>query len=245
MSTVNVLLDKLTKIKTEDTISVKLPSTGKEYSFNSISVKQQKNLLKHAMDGGNGIVPAFKEMNSIIFDNAIDKTADISTVDKYPILIALRKKSLGTSIKIENNTYDLSELPSYVKLPKSLTSTTVDCMGIKVSLTLPSLQRDTEYLNKVISESKKTNDSTGKETITVMYTYEIVKFIESITFSEGTINFADIPMQDRKTVVENLPVELNQQILNFINKVREFENAFITFSDNTVVPINTLFLTGE
>jgi hypothetical protein len=245
MSTVNVLLDKLTKIKSEDTISIKLPSTGKDFSFNSISVKQQKNLLKHAMDGGGGIVPAFKEMNSIIFDNIVDKTAEISVVDKYPILIALRKKSLGNNIKIEDKPYDLTELPSFVKLPKSLTAATVDCMGIKVSLSLPSLQKDTEYLNKVISEVKKAGDDKAKETVAVMYTYEIVKFIESITFSEGTINFSDITIQDRKAVVENLPVELNQQILNFINKVREFENAFITFSDNVVVPINTLFLTGE
>lgn len=245
MSTVSTFLDKLTQIKTEDAVMIKLPSLGKDIAFNAINVKQQKNLLKYAIEGANGIASILKEMNTIIFDNVVDKTTEISSVDKYPILISLRKKGLGDNIKIDNKSYTLSELPAYQKLPKSLLSHTVELLGIKVDLQLPSLQKETEYLNKTISDLKKITDDKAKETIGVMYTYEIIKFIKTISFSEGSVEFNDISTQDKKTIVENLPVELNQQILSFINKIREFENQFITFADNTVVPINTLFLTGE
>lgn len=245
MSTVNSLLEKLTQIKSEDTVGVKLPSTGKEVVFNTINVKQQKNLLKYAMDGAGGIASVLKEMNTIIFDNIIDKTVEVSSVDKYPILLALRKKSLGDVIRVDGKQYSLTDLPAYSKLPKSLLSHNVNMFGISVDLQLPSLQKETEYLNKTISDVKKVTEDKAKETVSVMYTYELIKFIKTITFSDGSIEFGDLSTQDKKTIVENLPVELNQQILNFINKVRNFENEFITFVDNTVVPINTLFLTGE
>lgn len=245
MSTVSSFLDKLTQIKTEDIVAVKLPSLGKDIAFNTINVKQQKNLLKHAIDGANGIAGILKEMNTIIFENAVDKTTEISSVDKYPILISLRKKSLGNNIKIDNKDYTLLDLPTYEKLPKSLLSHTVELLGIKVDLHLPSLLKETEFLSKTISDIKRLTDDKAKETVGIMYTYEIIKFIKTITFSEGSIEFADISTQDKKTIVESLPVELNQQILAFINKVREFENQFITFADNAVVPINTLFLSGE
>lgn len=245
MSSVSSLLDKLSKIKSEDVVTVKLTSTGKDVSFNTINVKQQKNLLKCVMGGVDGAASSLKEMNTILFDNIINKDVEMSSVDKYPALLALRKKSLGSLIKIENKEYNLSDLPTYNKLPISLTSHKVTYAGIEVNLKLPSLRLETEYLNKTIQDLKKITDDKGKETITIMYMYEIIKFIDSITFSEGTVSFNDLTINDKKTVVESLPVELNQQILNFINEVREFENTFVTFSDGAVVPINTLFLTGE
>jgi len=245
MSVVNSFIDKLNKLKTEDTVTLKLTSCDKEVQFTRLDVKQQKKLLKHAMDGANGIASCLKELNTIIFDNIVDKTTNLSSIDKYPILISLRKKSLGDKINIEGNTYSLEQLPTYMKLPKSLTLAEVEEHGITVCLELPSLKADTEYLTKIIQEVSKVKENQAVETIAVMYTYEIIKFISKIRFSEGEIDFNLIPINERKTIVDNLPVTLNQQILNFINTVREFENNFITFSDGVVVPINTLFLTGE
>lgn len=245
MSVVNSFIDKLTKLKTEDTVKLKLISCDTEVQFSRLDVKQQKKLLKHAMDGTSGIASCLKELNTIIFDNIIDKSVHLSSIDKYPILISLRKQSLGNKINIDGNTYSLDDLPTHLKLPESFTFAEVEEHGITVCLEIPSLKADTDYLTKIIQEVNKVKENQATETIAIMYTYEIIKFISKIRFSEGEINFNLIPVNERKTIVENLPVTLNQKILNFINKIREFENTFVTFSDGVVVPINTLFLTGE
>ena len=78
-----------------------------------------------------------------------------------------------------------------------------------------------------------------------MYIYEIDKFIKTIEFDESVIDFASLSNADKKTIVNNLPMKLNQQILSFISNIRDKENKFITFDDGVILPINTLFFSTD
>lgn len=245
MSNVNNFIEKLTKAREQELISVFIPSVNSCINFYPLNVKQQKLLLRHSIDGAAGMVSILKEMNSIIIDNCVDKTINFLTVDKYPVLLALRAQAIGNEITINNKQYDISELPEPTKLTSKFLSKVIEYKEFKVTLNLPSLIQDNNYLVKTISDTAKLGDDKVKETLTTMYVYEIAKFINSVSFADIVVNFDDISVSDKKQIVENLPMKLNQKILNFISSVREFENTFITFADNTTLPINTLFLSTQ
>ena len=245
MSSVNNFIDKLNKLKSEEIVSVKLPSSQKEIKLNPLSVKQQKNLLRLTMDGPAGVANTLKEINNIIFDNVIDKDVDISSIDKYAILLELRKKSLGSSITIDDKKYNLNDIAKPEKPSPGVFSATVKYSNIEVKLELPDLSKENKFLSKVAHEIKKVKEDQGKETITTMYLYEVIKVIKTISFDGTEISFSELTNDECKQIVENFPVSLNQKILNYVKVTKDYENSIITFSDGAVVPIHTLFLTGE
>ena len=69
MNSPSTLLDKLSKINNENTISIFVPSVGKDVKFKSLNIKQQKDLIKTAMDGAASGATLNQELNSIIIDN--------------------------------------------------------------------------------------------------------------------------------------------------------------------------------
>ena len=52
-------------------------------------------------------------------------------------------------------------------------------------------------------------------------------------------------MYEKKRVVENLPLKVNNKIIEFIGSVTEYSNQYATFKDNTVVEFDAGFLTRE
>ena len=245
MSTVTDFIEKLNEAREQEVITVYIPSINDYTTFYPLSVKQQKLLLRHSIDGTSGMISILKEMNNIIIDNSINKTVNFLTVDKYPVLLALRQQAIGNEITINNKQYNIDDLPKPDKLPSKFLSKIIDYKEFKVTLNLPSLIQDNNFLVKTISETAKLGEDKVKETLTTMYVYEIAKFITTISYADITVNFDEIAINDKKQVVENLPMKLNQKILNFISSIRELENKFVTFADNTIIPINTLFLSTQ
>lgn len=245
MSTVATFIEKLTEARERELISVFIPSINKAVDFYPLNVKQQKLLLRHSIDGAAGMISILKEMNSIVIDNSVDKTINFLTVDKYPVLLALRSQAIGDEIEITGNQYNITDLPKSTKLPSKYLTKSIEYKDFNITLDLPSLIQDNNFIVKTISETAKLGEDKMKETLTTMYVYEIAKFISTVSFGDIVVSFADISIGDKKQIVENLPMKLNQKILNFISSVRAFENKFITFTDNTIIPINMLFLSTQ
>jgi len=245
MTNVANFIEKLTEAREHELVSVDIPSINKPVNFYPLNVKQQKLLLRHSIDGASGMISVLKEMNSIIIDNCVDKTVNFLTVDKYPVLLALRQQAIGNEITINGKQYNIDDLPKSNSLPQKFLTKALEYKDFKVELKLPSLIQDNNFLVKTISETAKLGEDKVKETLTTMYVYEIAKFITIVAYGDIIVDFDTISIGDKKQIVENLPMRLNQKILNFISSVRELENKFITFADNTTIPINTLFLSTQ
>lgn len=245
MSTITSFIDKISKVREQELVSVTIPSTQSVERFMPLNVKQQKSLLKHTIDGPAGAVGALNELHNIIIENCINKSAEFSSIDKYPILIALRTQCLGDSVTIANKKYSLKRLPQDVGFVPSDFTGNILYNTINVTLETPSLIKDSDFLVKTISDIAKVEDHKLTETITTMYIYEIAKFIKTIEFDDSVIDFTSLTNSDKKTVVNNLPMKLNQQILAFIGNIRDKENKFITFDDGVILPINTLFFSTD
>lgn len=245
MANINDILGKINALKSEEKIPVTIPSLNKQLLFTPLNVKQQKNLLRQSIGGVMSLPDLLAEFNEIVLESCKESSDSLKVYDRYPVLLELRKNAYGNIIEIKDKKYDISTLPSPTQPPDSLNQDEVSYKTLRVKVKAPSLKDDTGFIKKSSFENKKNKVDNEKDLISGMYVLEILKHIESISFEDSVITFSDLPFDEKISIVENLPLSLNQKILNFIAKIRDFENNLITFEDGAVLPIDTLFATAE
>lgn len=245
-SATSSLLEKLNKINDENAIAVFVPSASKEIKFKTLNIKQQKNLIKTAMDGAAAGATLNQQLNDIIITNSSEKI-DFKVYDRYAIIIALRIATIGEIINSDKEEINLSKvLKQNIKKYKQKVfdhTSEIDYHKIKVSLELPALEKDSKINDKFIKFAKmRENNENYGDAIGNLYVYEIVKFIKSIQIKGETdiYNFDSLNIKDCFDIVENLPVGLNTKIIEYIESVREIENSFLE-TENGNVEINAAF----
>lgn len=245
MASVNDIINKLSSLNNEEKITATLPSSGKTMQFTPISVKQQKNLLKQTLGGVMSLPELLVAFNEIVLENCKESADSLMVYDRYAVLLELRKNSHGNTITINGKQYDLTGLPKGDKVSPSLNGGEISYKSVKVEVKTPTLKQDTAFIKKSAADNKKNKVDDEKELISSMYVLEIVKHVDVIKFDGEELKFDTLPLSEKIKIVENLPVSLNQKILNFISKVRTYENKLITFEDGTVLPIDSLFASEE
>lgn len=245
MSNVADFINKLNDVKKQEIINIWVPSLSKECTFTPLTVKQQKELLRASVGGVVGVIDFAKILNEIILSNSIDKTIEFNTIDKNVILLGLKKYSLGSTVNIDGKTYDLKELPLSQKIYTKKLIKKINYKDIEVLLSSPSLKKELDLYEFCSIDIKKLKDNTVNESVPILYVTELIKFIENIVFEGNIINFTELSNNDKKLIVENLPLGLTQQIVDYIATVRSIEDSFITFTDGVKVAINTLFFSTE
>lgn len=233
----------LDDINKDNLINIKVPSISKNCKFKLISVAQHKELLKSAFEGYEGIIKSNIIFNDIITNNCEKEDVDFSLIDRSTILIKLREASISDNISIEKNQYKLSSLPS---VDRSFEGSTITSNGITIETCIPSLERDTEVSKKLLNDFTRLSDK-EKETngINLVLSYEIIKFIKSISIGDDVFEFNDSNLYESKKIIDSLPLKLNNKVVNFITEFRDFENEFLTFEDGTLLEIDVSFLSSE
>lgn len=227
-----------------NTISIKVPSTKKKATFKQFNVTQQKKLLRSAFDGIEGTIETGSIFNSMIKDNC-EEDIKFLLCDRAPILIELRKGSIGDKFSIEEKQYDLSTLKPYDIKEIELTKK-IEVNGVEVSLRVPTLDTDTKINTKLIAEfGKLTDDQKQTQSIELVLIYEIVKYIDSIKIGDVVINFDDISVYERVSIVNELPLALNNSIIDYISGTKSIEEESLTFDDGKVVEIDAGFLAAD
>ena len=244
-SDVKSVLTNLQELNDTTTVSIKVPSTGKNVLFKLASVSQQKELLRSAFDGVDGVIKRANILNKIITDNSTSDT-DFLIIDKNVILIELRKASIGSDITIKDVKYDLNNLPTFKKSDVKLKGT-VTHDGITAKLKVPNLTLDTEINTKLGTELAKVTDQQEKikQSIDVVVSYETSKYIDSIKIGDAVIVFDQISSFERREIVNNLPLKLSNKILDYIGEVKEVTDLSITFDEEVIVEIDASFLSAD
>jgi len=237
-------LSQLNTINDEDLTVIKIPSTGKKVKFKPMSVKQHKDIIKTAMEGFDGNLKSNITYNNILSENSLEDV-EFKVYDRNYILLNLRKNSIGEKVSIDENTYNINDLPVFNF--DFETSKKISYKGIDIELEAPSITNDTAITEKAALElSKITNeDKKIKESVGVLLTHEIIKYIKTLTIGENIVNFDEMGLYDKKTIVEQLPLKLNNMIINYITELKEYEQSLLTFSNGTKLIIDASFLTGE
>jgi hypothetical protein len=242
------IINKLNKINEENSVEIFVPSVGRKVKFKPLNIKQQKDLIKTTMDGAAAGASLSQVLGSIIITNT-EEDISFKIYDKYAIIVGLRSSTICDTYNHLNNNIKISKaLEKNIKKfqQKDLEKECIiDSNTIKIILEVPSIERDMQINEQFIGGVKRLPKNTDYGSILgELYVYEIIKFVKSLQI-DGSDNyiFESLGLKDCVSVVESLPVSINSQIIEYIQKVREIENIFIEI-ENGLMEINTSFFTS-
>jgi len=246
MSQVTNILTKLKDISDTNLVDIYVASEGRNVKFRQLSIKQQKDLFKTGLDGVAAGITLSEEITNIIFTNSTEDI-DFSVFDKLPIILKLRANALGTNCMLNNDNnqkvIDFSYLlKKDIELPDEDRKHIVFESEIELDISYPTLLKDSKINRSHIDKAKKQegiSDAIGN-----LYIYEIAKYIDSITIGNETINCNLLAVKELVNIIENLPAKLNEEVLNFMSKLRKTEEEFLTVSNNIII-IDSRFFTKE
>jgi hypothetical protein len=244
------ILNKLKNVNNSNLVSVYIPSAGKEMSFTPLSIKQQKDLIKSSMDGNLAGVTFSNIINQIVLDNSVEKYKFLVT-DRYPIIIALRKQAFGDSFSLKDGDKS-TDFDLTVILDRKLQFTDPSSIEILLDKTdllakveVISIDDDIKINNYQIDKLKKSKDNEDiSETVGSLFIYEILKFVTKITIGDDDVDMNSLSIKDRVSVIESLPVTLNNSILSYIQALRKDENDYISINGE-VLPLDPRFFSKE
>lgn len=246
MSNVADFLSKLNDIKASNISYIWVPSQNKECEFSALTIKQQKDLLKASNDGVVGVVSFAKMLTNIVLENSLDKSIEFLSIDKYPLLVGLRINSMGDDINIDGKPYSLKDLPTLQNVSKKKLTASFTYKDVTVNAAIPTLKQEIGIFDHSSFELRKLKTETeSTESVSILYTLEIIKFINSIVYEDKEIKFQDLSYTDRKQIVDNLPLALTQNVVKYISTIRDIENSAITFENDVTVPLDTLFFATD
>jgi|TARA_R100001163_G_C5066652_1_gene205226 hypothetical protein len=232
-------INKLAELKKD--FKVFIPSLKKETTAKQITLKQQKDIISTAINGVLGALQFTKSINDVIIDN-IDSD-EFYTFDRVPALLALRIHSLGDKIKAENGEI-VSLKPSLQKAKKVPTfklDTLVHIDNIKVNLRIPTLKEENVIVKRCIQEIDNLKSEDLSEAMGLIYIFELLKTIKSITVEEETVEFNDLKVTDRVKIIEQLPLELYEDITAFLDQLVKYESSLLSIDDTSITIDASLF----
>lgn len=236
------LISSIHALNESDVVSVYIPSLKKETPFSPLSVKQQKDILSTGVDASVENLSFMNMMNKIIQDNIKDKKIRILTCDKPLILLQMRRHAVSNTLKISTKHADYEiDLEKHIEeckrqLEKPLKKTFEVTHGtITLTGKVPDLETDTKY-NKHFTRSTKKNAGGNKVNITdiigEIYITELVKYIDTITIGDISVNVAeDVSTKDAIEVFETLPLQVSTKLAATVKELREFESSCLSPAD--------------
>tara|TARA_R100000781_G_C4069412_1_gene123942 strand:- start:74 stop:811 length:738 start_codon:yes stop_codon:yes gene_type:complete len=239
---VSSFLSKLDEFNKE-VVKVYLPSRKETIEVKPLNLKQQKDLISSALDGIKGNLDFNKTVNKIIIKNT--GISDLELYDKVPVLVSLRKDSLGDRVEIGDEVISLSKVITNIKNTqfKLKRESTVKFKNLTVNLKTPTLKDENILIAKCEQDITNTNDVL-KEEVGLLYIFEILKYINSLVIGEQEIILSEIRINERIRLVEKLPLSLYRGISKFIEEVNNYTNTLLTVDSSTLVIDSTFFDTS-
>lgn len=232
-------LKKLAELETD--FKVYLPSLGKEVETSPLTLKQQKDIISTTGDA-RGSLQFTRTLNEAILKNV--KVKELYPYDRVPIIIQLRKHALGDKVIADD--YEFISLKDLIKNFKNkkvkfikAKEATVD--SLKLKLKIPTLKEETEIIDSCILELEKTDPEDISATVGTVYIFELIKYIESITIDDSVVAFNALKVQDRVNIIEKLPLQVYNQLVEFLRQMGKYETNILSVNDSYISITPTFF----
>lgn len=234
------VLDHLQNL--DSTNEIYVPSHESTVKFNTLSVKDQKNIISAAITTQSSNIEYNIALNDLILSKSKDN--NILITDRLPIAIALRANSI-------DNVYT-TDTQEQIPLEKLLETYPAIDTGVKynsrvvegdisILLRIPDLQTDNKFL---IAINKQNKQQSPGAMIGEMYVYELAKYIESIQYRTTTQNvsgepvstvssarFESLPAEDCVSLVELLPMKLNKHVVDFVAQTKRSDEMYSSYQN--------------
>lgn len=232
MSDIQLFLDKIQTIEQEKIQSVIL-SSGKSISLSPLNLKQQKKLISINADELKSGVSFYRVINEILIESSgLD---DLLVCDRPLLSLVLRKNSLGEKYGSINLQTIIDKIINYK--PQYKKTSTVNFNNLTVEVAIPTLVEENKIIKRL--ESLITQDLT--DSIGLLYSHEIVKYIKSASIDDLNLEFSEMIVADRISILEKLPLALTKQIVTFIEEYKKTEIELLTVESSVVEIDSYLF----
>lgn len=203
-----------------------------------LSFKQQKNLITTSLNGLVGVMSFIKNLNEVILTNTNEK--ELKVYDRVPILLELRKDFSSKELEKDDVKINVQDLINQFKKFDGDETDTVDGIEYTIHLSIPTLVQENIILSSCIEELKKIDNDNIAKNFSLILSYEMPKFIKKITFGENTIGFDKLTISEKIKIIDKLPANVTTNVMDFILKVREYDEYLLTYNGKTL-DIDTSF----
>lgn len=256
MSDIN-FLDKLKKVAESSLVESELMTSNDKVSLKPLNVKQQKDILKTALDNILSPITLSLVFNDIIKTNITQPRA-LYTSDKNLILINLRKNSIGNLLKVKTENDQLVEIDlqehfkkiNLEKIDVKIFERSLNEGNISLVSKVPTLEDDTKINLELKKLSDKiNNDEKLREIIGELFIVELVKFIKEIQFSvDGKVeklDFNTLTLEQKLKAFETIPMSLTYKLIDTVTELRKLENNLLSLNylniPQTIILDSTFF----
>jgi hypothetical protein len=208
------------------TILVEVSSKKNPIKVKPLSFKQQKTLITSGMNGVVGIMSFMRNLNEIIMNNS--ELNDLKIYDRIPIILHLRKQISNKKLQKDDVEVSVDQFIDNLKKFDLDESKTIDGKNFTVNLKIPTLKEENSYLAVCIEELKKIDEQNVGKNVSLILSYEIPKFIESIHFGDKTLSMSELTFSEKTKLMDNVPADITNQITDFILKIREFDESLLS-----------------
>jgi hypothetical protein len=255
-------LNLLDNFSQEHLISeTKLLSTGEKIKLKHLKTKQQKSILNAAIEASSELYKFTfpRDMYNILIENCGDKDLvnSFSSLDRQYLTLISRSHVSDTITLTEGDeteTFSLNEIISKFDDFKHPTPEVFNILQnnieVEVEVVIPSFKLEIDYINALPNfEVKESEKETLKTLITETYIYEISKHIKSIKIGGNDLNYSDLGVNQKYSIIEKLPVNIAQMVITKISKWKNLisEKLTVTFKSGTtrtLEPDALMFLTS-
>jgi len=232
-------LDKLKQIVSSEWVESYVPSAGATAKFHPLNIKQQKEIIKSAVDGLLASLTFSIATNDIIKANSAEPKEYLVT-DKPLILLNLRKKSVGDDITLTKDGKEfkttITSVIANANVPTNANHPILEEGDISLTTKTPTLDEDTKINLEVKKLFDKLKDEQKlREVIGELFVIELIKYVKEINFKSGTdmvkIDLNTLSFDQKLKTFETLPMSLNYKLVKHVTAVRETELKLLEVVD--------------
>jgi hypothetical protein len=230
------LNDILSKVKSNNTFKVYIPSLKTELDFKPLTLLQQKNIIDRISISGYGLVDFFVNVNEMLKANCVNNFNTLNTIDRVNIVVSYRR-----AINSIYQNVDLNKLLDKNKLITDLpTNTTITTDRFVFDVSVPTIIEDTKVNTFLINTYKDDRQLLGK-----LMVNELCKFINSITVTDSNtvVNLSTQSIKNRWVILEAIESSEFNKVFEFITKVRNTEEEFVKLENDKIDIGPELFVT--
>lgn len=238
---VNDLLNALKELDSNNAFDVFVPSLQKEIKFKNLTTEQLKVLLKTLVDSPIYNSQFITTFNNIIKDNILDKEVDVkkfTVFDKLIIQFKTRIESISSEMtlrfteeEIKQHNLEFSEkniclknhLDSFLKKNCNFVPEIIEHESYSLVCELPTLDTENKLeseLHKNIKIDIQTTEEL-REIVGETFINELTKYISKITVGTTSLDLLSLNFKTRINVVEQLPTNIINKVLKFIENYRQ------------------------
>lgn len=218
-----------------DNVDVYIPSQKNTIKIKQLSVKQCKDLINMPQNILHAQYSFFRKFYNILKENAADYVDSFNIVDRVPIILTLRAKSLNTYQDVNLN--DIIALIPTIEY--DLIAPTITTDNYIFTLKIPTLQSEDIFNKHIINTYKLSKgvqledvESLSQEIFGELAVLELSKYISHITIRKEDIdiNMEELSPTQRKEIVENIQLDELKDVVAFNNKVHTVEAAYTNYT---------------